>query len=80
MTHSSHESSPWGTTRASGVCALNLIDPTGLAEHVRDCSQSHSRWLELHYAAEIAQGFFASRVVTTGVLMVILMAMAITAL
>jgi hypothetical protein len=61
------------------LSSVNVIDPTGLAEHVRVCSQSHARWLELHCAAEIAQGFFASRVVTSGLLLVILMAMALTA-
>lgn len=56
------------------------LDATGLAEHVRVCSQSHSGWLELHCAAEVAKGFCAARVVTTGVLLALLMAMAITVL
>ena len=57
----------------------SVIDTTGLAEHVRACSQSHARWLDLHCAAEIAHGFFASRVVTTGLLLVILVTMALAA-
>ena len=57
----------------------NVIDPPGLAQHVRDCSQPNSHWQELHCAAEVAQGFFASRVVTTGLLLVIFMAMALSA-
>lgn len=57
----------------------NVIDPTGLADHVRACSQSHARWLDLHCAAEIAHGFFASRVVTTGLLLVMLVTMAFAA-
>ncbi len=80
MAHSVQEPHLWGTAPVSGISALNVIDPTGLAEHVRACSQSHARWLELHFAAEIVQSFFASRVVTTGVLMVILIVTAIAAL
>lgn len=70
----------WGVLPGNGLGALNVIDPTGLAEHVRACSQSQARWLKLHFAAEVAQGFFATRVVTTGLLLAILMAMAIAAL
>lgn len=64
----------------SHYAETSILDATGLAEHVRACSQSHSGWLELHCAAEVAKGFCASRVVTTGVLVVLLMAMAITIL
>ena len=80
MAHQSHESLVWRGLPGSGLGALNVIDPTGLAEHVRVCSQSQARWLKFHFAAEVAQGFFAARVVTTGLLLAIVMAIAVTIL
>lgn len=80
MAYPYHEPFLWGALPADGLGALTAVDPTGLAEHVRACSQSRARWLKVHFAAQAAQGFFATRVVTTGMLLVILMATAIAAL
>ena len=69
----------WGAPSFSSLSVMQILDTTGLAEHVRACTPSQSRWLGLNYALETAQEFFAARVVTTGVLLIVLMATAIAA-
>ena len=69
----------WGAPSLAGLSGMQILDTTGLAEHVRACTPLQSRWLGLHYAVETAQNFFAARVVTTGVLLIVLMATAIAA-
>lgn len=69
----------WGAASFSNFSVMQILDTTGLAEHVRACTPSQSRWLSLHYALETAHDFFAARVVTSGVLLIALMATAIAA-
>lgn len=52
------------------------MDSTGLAEHLRACTPANAGWLKVHCAAEVAHGFFAARIVTTGLLLVLLTATA----
>lgn len=80
MAPSAFQPSIWGVTSLSGFNVMQIVDTTGLAEHVRACTPSQSRWLNVHCAVEAAQDFFATRVVTAGVLLIVLMATVIAAL
>lgn len=74
------ESPLWGVHSLANSGTVQQTDSTGLAEHVRACTALNTHWRALRYAAETVQGFFAPRIITTGVLLLILMAMAIAAL
>jgi hypothetical protein len=71
---------PGSAPAFNGFSAFHMLDSTGLAEHVRVCTQSRGRWRQLVCATESAKRFFASRVVTSGVLVTILIAAAFAVL
>lgn len=62
------------TPLAAPFSVFDLIDPTRLADHARQCVLARGRWHRLRCAAEATHAFVAPRFVTTLMLWVLVLA------